>query len=118
MTCPNCGAGVDDRSRFCNYCGHAQQAAPPAQPPAYEYQPPQPPSQGIAPALGGKTYLILSLCCFGWAGLVGLPRCVGLLISLFRWDLGFSGFFSLGMNLVLPLVLGAALLNMHRRNNC
>jgi len=134
MTCPNCGAGLGDCSRFCNYCGQAQQPSPPPNEQSFadnaeggepyrRYQPPQPPSRGIGAALDGKTHLLLALCCFGWAGLVGLPRCVGFIVSLFRWNWGsfslpsFSGFFNLGLNLVLPLALGAALLHLHRRNN-
>jgi len=134
MICLNCGAGLDDRSHYCNYCGRAQQAPPPEQQafggsavggePQY-YQEPQAPSQGmqsLGGALGGKAYLILSVCCFGWAGLVGLPRCIGFVASLFSWSWSsfswsfITGFFNLGLHLVLPLVAGAALMNMHRRN--
>ena len=128
MTCPNCGAGLDDRSRFCNYCGQAQRQPPPecqAQPPAggpYPGFQPQPPISGGSVIGGEKIHLILSLCCFGWAGLVGLPRCISFVVTLFNWNwsavsLPISGWFSVGMNFVLPLVAGFILLNMHRQNN-
>jgi len=127
MTCPNCGAGLDVRSRFCNHCGQAQQPSPPAdnQTTGSCFQPPQPPPQGLqglGDALGGKTHLVLAVCCFGWAGLFGLPRCVNFVAALFRWSWGpfalppFSGWFSVGLHFVLPLVAGLVLLSMYRRN--
>ena len=136
MTCPNCGAGLDDRSRYCNFCGQAQQPVPPGPQPFPNgaegeephrrcYQEPQAPPQGLqglGSALGGKAYLVLSVCCFGWAGLVGLPRCIGFIASLLSWSWNsfswsfISGFFSLGLHLILPLVAGAVLLNMHKRS--
>ena len=128
MTCPNCGAGLDDRSHFCNYCGQAQRPVPPPPPdqppppPGYAYQQPQPPSQGLGGALSGKAHLVLSLCCFGWAGLIGLPRCIRFVFSLASWSWSsfslpsFSGWFGVGLHFVLPLVAGFVLLNMHRRN--
>jgi len=125
MTCPNCGAGLDDCSRFCNLCGQAVASHAPAYsqdtpPPGYECQPPQPPSQGIGSALGDKKYLVSSLCCFGWAVIFGMPRCFSLLSALFGarfdWNL-FSAGFSVALHFALPLVLGLVLLGLHRRDS-
>ena len=131
MTCPNCGAALDERSQYCNHCGQAQQPPPPPEQPGYAFQQPtgdQDPrpafsNTGGAPFGGDRIYLILSLCCFGWAGLAGLPRAINFLVLLLRWDWRllswppFSAWFSVGVYFVLPLVGGAVLLGMHRRNN-
>ncbi|MCL2494779.1 MAG: hypothetical protein FWE98_03890 [Oscillospiraceae bacterium] len=70
--------------------------------------------------LGPKTYLILSICCFGWAALIGLSRAVNLLNmlsywSFFSWGL-VTGVINVAIHFVLPLVGGFVLLNMHKRN--
>ena len=146
MTCPNCGAILDDRSQYCNHCGQAQQPPPP---PDYQtfgdsaegdephrrcYQQPtgdQNPrpvfnSTDGAPFGGERVHFILSICCFGWAGLVGLPKAISFLVTFFRWDWGnwglfswppLSGWFSVAVHFVLPIVGGVMLLGMYKRNN-
>jgi len=134
MTCPNCGAILDDRSQYCNQCGQAQrQAQTPPPPPDYEYQRPtgdteprpafSSTGQGGSVLSGAKTHLILSICCFGWAGLVGLPKAISFLATLPRWNWGvllwppLSGIFGVAIHFVLPLVGAFVLLGMYRRNN-
>ncbi|MDR2687544.1 MAG: zinc ribbon domain-containing protein [Oscillospiraceae bacterium] len=132
MTCPNCGAFLDDGAQYCNRCGQAQrQQESPPEPPGCAYQQPtgdQGPRQvfnntGGTPFGGDKAHLILSLCCFGWAGLIGLPKAISFLVTLVRWDWGpfswppISGWFSVAAHFVLPLVGGVVLLGMHRRNS-
>ena len=138
MTCPNCGSTLDDRSQFCNHCGRAQQpvnnsAEGGEPPPGYEFQQPTG-DQEARPAFsttgeggsflnGEKTHLILSVCCFGWAGLIGLPKAIGFLTTFIRWDWGvfswppLSGFFGVVVHFALPLVGALILLGIHRRNN-
>ena len=132
MTCPNCGAILDDRSQYCNHCGQAQQQAPPPpEQPGYAYQQPtgdhdpRPAfnSTGGTPFGGERVHLILSICCFSWAGLVGLPKAISLLSTLLHWNWHvfswppFSGLFSVAVHFVLPLVGAVVLLGIHRRNN-
>ena len=131
MTCPNCGAAIDGRSLYCNYCGAAQEPPPrehpspedpfaPEGPQIYVQQPP-PPSRGIGEALGGKGNLILSICCFAWALVKGLPRLFDFLGNLFsrigHWGNMFGmigGTFSLALHLALPLALGILFLRRHQ----
>jgi len=134
MTCPNCGAILDERSQFCNHCGQAQQAQspPPADgppPPGYEYQQatgdrdarPVFSNTDGAPFGGERRDFILSLCCFGWAGLIGLPKAIGFLVSLLRWSnwASFSwpsGWFGVAVHFVLPLAGALVLLGKYRNN--
>ena len=46
MFCPNCGANIQDGSKFCSACGHALQSSASAQRPA-PAQPPPPVTGGI-----------------------------------------------------------------------
>jgi len=139
MTCPNCGSILDDRSQFCNHCGQAQQMPPPPPdcpppPPGYAYQQPtgdQDPRPAFnstdgAPFGGDRVHFILSICCFGWAGLIGLPKVISLLTTLIHWSWGnwglfswppLSGLFSVAVHFVLPIVGGVMLLGMYKRNN-
>jgi len=134
MTCPNCGAILDERSLFCNHCGQAQQtqqAQSPPPPPGCEYQKatgdqePRPVFRNTdgAPFGGERIYLILSICCFSWAGLVGLPRAIRFLVMLLQWSWSvyswppFSSWFSVAVYFVLPLVGAFVLLERYRRSN-
>jgi len=142
MTCPNCGAILDDRSLYCNHCGQAQRQAPPPSAQAFgnsaegdepyrRYQEPtgdQEPrpiftNTDGAPFGGDRIHLILSLCCFGWAALFGLRRAINFLVLLLQWDWRvyswppFSAWFGVAVYFVLPLVGGVVLLGMYKRNN-
>jgi len=151
MTCPNCKFTLDERSNYCNNCGAAQLApeqAPPTfgsyagggsaeggEPARRYFQPPTGDENPQAPAfgstggdgkngltfLGPKTYLILSICCFGWAVLIGLSRAINLLNMLSYWSFFSWGLVStlsgVAIHFVLPLVGGFVLLNIYKRNN-
>lgn len=76
MKCPNCGKGISDSARFCNYCGQPVAVSPaPAAPPANQAVSPEASparkKKGIPPAaiLAG----IMVVCCLAGAA-IGLGK--------------------------------------------
>jgi len=145
MICPKCNANIDDRSYYCNRCGAAQtpqdaQSQPEPQnryasqdaerygPREYRSDQP-PPAKGFDfGGLNEKKYLILSLVCFGWAAVRGIPAIIVLLRVVIEgfsfWDRfnGFNGFglvsaiVSVGIHVAAPLILGGVLLKKYHED--
>jgi hypothetical protein len=83
MNCPNCNANVPEDARFCNACGVP---LVPMQPPprAFGYAPPVHPPRPIGSDIGAFVrkygWLILSLVCFGYTLVAGLPGLAGMIL--------------------------------------
>jgi hypothetical protein len=124
MTCPNCGAQLDDRSRYCNFCGAEQKPAP-----QNNCRQAPPPAQAMGAALGGKGYFVLAMGCFAWALCRGGPKLAqfaAYLVKSFHIPSGLFGWVGvvwglflnalpLTLHLLAPLVLALVLLRLHQK---
>ena len=142
MICPKCSANIDDRSYYCNRCGAAQtQAQSDAEnqyasqdadrygPREYRSDQTPPPAKGFdIGELSEKKYLLISLVCFGWAAVKGIPAAVGLLriaIGVIPFPDHYDGvgvlglvaaIVSVGVHLAAPLVAGVVMLKKYHND--